>query len=108
MQLFKFKNFIQYKETENNSLIYQLNNSYSSLFTFKDDTEIREYLRKIKTEGIKPQTRYTIVGLESTLTSHSIKMLINELGFNDPTTITNNYRVILQKLILPSTEKSFI
>ena len=107
LQLFKFKNFIQYKETENNSLIYQLNNSYSSLFTFKDDTEIREYLRKIKTEGIKPQTRYTIVGLESTLSSHSIKMLINELGFNDPTTITNNYRAILQKLILPSTEKIF-
>ena len=107
MHLFKFKNFIQYKETENNSLIYQLNNSYSSLFTFKDDTEIREYLRKIKTEGIKPQTRYTIVGLESTLTSHGIKMLINELGFNDPTTITNNYRAILQKLILPSTEKIF-
>ena len=107
LQLFKFKNFIQYKETENNSLIYQLNNSYSSLFTFKDDTEIREYLRKIKTEGIKPQTRYTIVGLESTLSSHGIKMLINELGFNDPTTITNNYRAILQKLILPSTEKIF-
>ena len=107
LQLFKFKNFIQYKETENNSLIYQLNNSYSSLFTFKDDTEIRQYLRKIKTEGIKPQTRYTIVGLESTLTSHGIKMLINELGFNDPTTITNNYRAILQKLILPSTEKIF-
>ena len=107
LNLFKFKNFIQYKETENNSLIYQLNNSYSSLFTFKDDTEIREYLRKIKTEGIKPQTRYTIVGLESTLTSHDIKMLINELGFNDPTTITNNYRAILQKLILPSTEKIF-
>lgn len=107
LQLFKFKNFIQYKETENNSLIYQLNNSYSSLFTFKDDTEIREYLRKIKTEGIKPQTRYTIVGLESTLTSHGIKMLINELGFNDPTTITNNYRAILQKLILPSIEKIF-
>lgn len=107
LHLFKFKNFIQYKETENNSLIYQLNNSYSSLFTFKDDTEIREYLRKIKTEGIKPQTRYTIVGLESTLTSHGIKMLINELGFNDPTSITNNYRAILQKLILPSTEKIF-
>ena len=107
LNLFKFKNFIQYKETENNSLIYQLNNSYSSLFTFKDDTEIREYLRKIKTEGIKPQTRYTIVGIESTLTSHGIKMLINELGFNDPTTITNNYRAILQKLILPSTEKIF-
>lgn len=107
LHLFKFKNFIQYKEIENNSLLYQLNNSYSSLFTFKDDTEIREYLRKIKTEGIKPQTRYTIVGLESTLTSHGIKMLINELGFNDPTTITNNYRAILQKLILPSTEKIF-
>ncbi|MDC8916078.1 hypothetical protein PR252_03425, partial [Metamycoplasma hyosynoviae] len=37
LQTFKFKNFIQYKETKDNSLVYQLNNSYSSLTTFKDD-----------------------------------------------------------------------
>ncbi|MDI3048034.1 hypothetical protein [Metamycoplasma hyosynoviae] len=107
LQTFKFKNFIQYKETKNNSLVYQLNNSYSSLTTFKDDAEIIDYLRKIKIDGIKPIARYIIVGLESTLSSHGIKMLFNELGFNDPSTITNNYRAILQKLILPSTEKIF-
>ena len=107
LETFRFKNFIQYKESKNDSLMYQLNSPYSSLATFKDDTEIRAYLRKIKAEGIKPQIRYTIVGLESTLSSHGIKMLIEELGFNDPTTITNNYRAILQKLILPSTEKTF-
>ncbi|MDD7848184.1 hypothetical protein QJ130_03000, partial [Metamycoplasma hyosynoviae] len=107
LQTFKFKNFIQYKETKNNSLVYQLNNSYSQLTTFKDDAEIADYLRKIKIDGIKPIARYIIVGLESTLSSHGIKMLFNELGFNDPSTITNNYRAILQKLILPSTEKIF-
>ncbi|MDD7896475.1 hypothetical protein [Metamycoplasma hyosynoviae] len=107
LQTFKFKNFIQYRETKNNSLIYQLNNSYSQLTTFKDDAEIADYLRKIKIDGIKPIARYIIVGLESTLSSHGIKMLFNELGFNDPSTITNNYRAILQKLILPSTEKIF-
>ncbi|MDC8937836.1 hypothetical protein PR241_01135, partial [Metamycoplasma hyosynoviae] len=107
LQTFKFKNFIQYKETKDNSLVYQLNNSYSSLTTFKDDAEIADYLRKIKIDGIKPIARYIIVGLESTLSSHGIKMLFNELGFNDPSTITNNYRAILQKLILPSTEKIF-
>ncbi|KDE42857.1 hypothetical protein NPL1_02375 [Metamycoplasma hyosynoviae] len=107
LQTFKFKNFIQYKETKNNSLVYQLNNSYSSLTTFKDDAEIIDYLRKIKIDGIKPVARYIIIGLESTLSSHGIKMLFNELGFNDPSTITNNYRAILQKLILPSTEKIF-
>ncbi|WP_241033032.1 hypothetical protein [Metamycoplasma hyosynoviae] len=107
LQTFKFKNFIQYKETKDNSLVYQLNNSYSSLTTFKDDAEITGYLRKIKIDGIKPIARYIIVGLESTLSSHGIKMLFNELGFNDPSTITNNYRAILQKLILPSTEKIF-
>ncbi|UTO27029.1 hypothetical protein NMG95_02145 [Metamycoplasma hyosynoviae] len=107
LQTFKFKNFIQYRETKNNSLIYQLNNSYSQLTTFKDDAEIIDYLRKIKIDGIKPIARYIIVGLESTLSSHGIKMLFNELGFNDPSTITNNYRAILQKLILPSTEKIF-
>ncbi|MDD1360353.1 hypothetical protein PT305_03295 [Metamycoplasma hyosynoviae] len=107
LQTFKFKNFIQYRETKNNSLIYQLNNSYSPLTTFKDDAEIIDYLRKIKIDGIKPIARYIIVGLESTLSSHGIKMLFNELGFNDPSTITNNYRAILQKLILPSTEKIF-
>ncbi|MDC8916182.1 hypothetical protein PR240_00445 [Metamycoplasma hyosynoviae] len=107
LQTFKFKNFIQYRETKNNSLIYQLNNSYSPLTTFKDDAEIIDYLRKIKIDGIKPLARYIIVGLESTLSSNGIKMLLNELGFNDPSTITNNYRAILQKLILPSTEKMF-
>ncbi|MDD1378652.1 hypothetical protein PT310_03370 [Metamycoplasma hyosynoviae] len=107
LQTFKFKNFIQHKETKNNSLVYQLNNPYSSLTTFKDDAEIADYLRKIKIDGIKPIARYIIVGLESTLSSHGIKMLFNELGFNDPSTITNNYRAILQKLILPSTEKIF-
>ncbi|WP_036444912.1 hypothetical protein, partial [Metamycoplasma hyosynoviae] len=107
LQTFKFKNFIQYREIKDNSLVYQLNNSYSQLTTFKDDAEIADYLRKIKIDGIKPIARYIIVGLESTLSSHGIKMLFNELGFNDPSTITNNYRAILQKLILPSTEKIF-
>ncbi|WP_129648897.1 hypothetical protein [Metamycoplasma arthritidis] len=102
---FKYKNFIQYKESLNGS--YQLNNSYSPLKTFKDDTEVNEYLKRIKEDGILPETRYTIVGLESTLDSHGIKMLLEELEFNDPSTITNNYRMILQKLILPSKEKIF-
>lgn len=105
LQTFKYKNFIQYKESSNGS--YQLNNSYSSLKTFKDDTEVNAYLKRIKEDGILPETRYTIVGLESTLDSNGIKMLLDELGFNDPSTITNNYRMILQKLILPSTEKIF-
>ena len=105
LETFKYKNFIQYKESSNGS--YQLNNSYSSLKTFKDDTEVNAYLKRIKEDGILPETRYTIVGLESTLDSNGIKMLLDELGFNDPSTITNNYRMILQKLILPSTEKIF-
>ena len=105
LETFKYKNFIQYKESSNGS--YQLNNSYSSLKTFKDDTEVNAYLKRIKEDGILPETRYTIVGLESTLDSNGIKMLLDELGFNDPSTITNNYRIILQKLILPSTEKIF-
>lgn len=105
LQTFKYKNFIQYKESSNGS--YQLNNSYSSLKTFKDDTEVNAYLKRIKEDGILPETRYAIVGLESTLDSNGIKMLLDELGFNDPSTITNNYRMILQKLILPSTEKIF-
>ena len=105
LETFKYKNFIQYKESSNGS--YQLNNSYSPLKTFKDDTEANAYLKRIKEDGILPETRYTIVGLESTLDSNGIKMLLDELGFNDPSTITNNYRMILQKLILPSTEKIF-
>ena len=105
LETFKYKNFIQYKESSNGS--YQLNNSYSPLKTFKNDTEVNAYLKRIKEDGILPETRYTIVGLESTLDSNGIKMLLDELGFNDPSTITNNYRMILQKLILPSTEKIF-
>ena len=105
LETFKYKNFIQYKESSNGS--YQLNNSYSPLKTFKNDTEVNAYLKRIKEDGILPETRYTIVGLESTLDSNGIKMLLDELGFNDPSTITNNYRIILQKLILPSTEKIF-
>ena len=105
LETFKYKNFIQYKESSNGS--YQLNNSYSPLKTFKNDTEVNAYLKRIKEDGILPETRYTIVGLESTLDSNGVKMLLDELGFNDPSTITNNYRMILQKLILPSTEKIF-
>lgn len=105
LETFKYKNFIQYKESSNGS--YQLNNSYSPLKTFKNDTEVNAYLKRIKEDGILPETRYTIVGLESTLDSNGIKMLLDELGFNDPSTIINNYRMILQKLILPSTEKIF-
>ena len=105
LETFKYKNFIQYKESSNGS--YQLNNSYSPLKTFKNDTKVNAYLKRIKEDGILPETRYTIVGLESTLDSNGIKMLLDELGFNDPSTITNNYRMILQKLILPSTEKIF-
>lgn len=105
LETFKYKNFIQYKESSNGS--YQLNNSYSPLKTFKNDTEVNAYLKRIKEDGILPETRYTIAGLESTLDSNGIKMLLDELGFNDPSTITNNYRMILQKLILPSTEKIF-
>ncbi|ACF07351.1 Uncharacterised protein [Metamycoplasma arthritidis] len=101
----KYKNFIQYKELSNGN--YQLNNSYSPLKTFKDDTEVNAYLKKIKEDGVLPETRHIIVGLESILNSHDIKMLLEELEFNDPSTITNNYRMILQKLILPSTEKAF-
>ena len=106
LETFKYKNFIQYKESSNGS--YQLNNSYSSLKTFKDDTEVNAYLKRIKEDGILPETRYTIVGLESTLDSNGIKMLLDELGFNDPSTITNNYRMILQKLIYLQQKKSFI
>ncbi|GAA8716106.1 hypothetical protein oki361_21940 [Helicobacter pylori] len=107
-KLEKFFNFIKYnKSDDDNNIHYILNNSYILERTFESEGKIQDYLNMMRVSGILPESRYIIVGLESTLKAHGIKMLTEELGFNSPDIILNNPEAILQKLILPSTKKVF-
>ena len=106
-KLEKFFNFIKYNKSDDNNIHYILNNSYILERTFESEGKIQDYLNMMRVSGILPESRYIIVGLESTLKAHGIKMLTEELGFNSPDIILNNPEAILQKLILPSTKKVF-
>ena len=107
VKLQKFLNFIKYNDGNEVNNHYIFNNSYMHEKTFKNETEIANYLNIMKLSGILPESKYIIVGLESTLKANGIKLLTEELRFNSPDIILNNPEAILQKLILPSTKKIF-
>ncbi|AZZ65701.1 hypothetical protein DMC14_002830 [Metamycoplasma phocicerebrale] len=101
-----FLNFIQQEKINNENYI-RLNNSYNEEKTFRSEQDRLKYIDLLKSYGLRPESRYVISGLQEKLQAHGIELPLNEINFNDKKTIKENYRAILQKLILPSTEKIY-
>ncbi|AXE60973.1 hypothetical protein DA803_02670 [[Mycoplasma] phocae] len=82
------------------------NSPYNEELTF-NDKEFKNFKEQLEKTGVTPRVKFKIEKLQNYLKSNGLNVNDYLLSFNDPEIILQNYRLLLNSLILPSRQKAY-
>ncbi|AXE60977.1 hypothetical protein DA803_02690 [[Mycoplasma] phocae] len=82
------------------------NSPYNEELTF-NNKEFKNFKEQLEKTGVTPRVKFKIEKLQNYLKSNGLNVNDYLLSFNDPEIILQNYRLLLNSLILPSRQKAY-